>query len=86
MGFLLKRLARDHELCGIEALFRFQRNGVARRGLVHAQFADSASSLAIRAPGSPETSTCLSRLFEPATIRAFEVGAPSRSAKSAHKA
>jgi hypothetical protein len=32
MGMSPERLARDRELCAIEALFRFQRNGVARRG------------------------------------------------------
>jgi hypothetical protein len=31
MGILLKRVARDHELYAIEALFRFQRNG---RGVI----------------------------------------------------
>jgi len=49
MGMSPERLARDHELCAIEALFRFQRNGVARRGLYHPWLAASAS-IAARLP------------------------------------
>ena len=49
-------------------------------------FADSASSLAMRVAGSPETATCLSRLFDPATILAPEAGTSSCFANRAHKA